>query len=284
MNENEDNLEITINSISKTRFTINPNTKIKIKFIPKVLSFFITNIDKIPKLILARQFESITKRKLFEYCTYFASNISLPQNLTKNTFNIKNGGEGGRDLSFIYQSLNSSTYCVLISSSNYNIIEGLDIIKCIHRLITDLCSDIDRDNNLNLINTIKNKGYEIMHAVDDIINSYSGKQETNLSNVKSQLKMDSLNEKEHTLVQKSKEDRARENIIRGMKEIEELKRLNLYKDNSISSESINEKSIMVSSSKDSKIVSSLNLREKLIEKLMERRREEDMRMSNFLNF
>ena len=67
--------------------------------------------------------------------------------------------------------------------------------------------------------------------LDDIIGAFSKTWHNKLN-----LKMESVYEKEFALMQKNKEDKARDNIVKGIEEIEKLKKQNLYKNNSVSSD------------------------------------------------
>ena len=181
-----------------------------------------------------------------------------------------------------------------MTTDNFNIFEGLEILKLIYRFIADICnlntiSKVGDEKQVHdeIINKLKIKGIDIILGVDDIVNPIIGKQESNISNVKLNLKMDSEFEKEFSLIQKDKEDKARYNIVKGIEEIEKLKKQNLYVNNSVSSEVNNNQSSnsieisnKITSNTTPKRSTGLNLRDTLIQRLIEHQRADEARLSN----
>lgn len=265
-----------------------------------ILSFFI--ITKQGKVILARQFLKISKRELFEFSSLFIRSLDINENLSKNNFQIgdvdKTKLNNKNNHRFVYQTLHTNSFfIVLMTSEKFNLFQSLDVLKLIHRCISDLChftsgrnSFIEsnaeyNDNDAGIIDKIKLNAYDIIMLVDDIVNPYAGKEETNPVKVNSNLKMDSIDEKAYSLVLKDKEDKARESMIKGMEEIEYLKRQNLYVNNSVSSDVFDKPNNTNTRGRDLEDIDNtgrrmigLNLKERLIQRLIEQR-EEEVRMS-----
>ena len=267
--------KINQNKGDKPLKPLNRSTTPDIKFESKIINFFITNNKS--KLILARQFIHMTKRELFEHCSLFVRNIDKDGNTTKNNFEVDENS-----YRFIYQTFHiSNLYLVLVTKNTFNIFEALDIHKSIHRVISDLCSKVsisgnEEEKETMIISEIKSIAYDIILSIDDIVNNVSGKEEINLAKIKLNLKMESIDEKHFAIEKREKEDKARDNIVKGMEEIERLKRDHMYVDNSVSSEVIETKNY----NRARNTSSGMNLKELLIQRLTQERQDQ-IRLSNF---
>jgi hypothetical protein len=266
-----------------------------VKFQHRVISFFVTT--KKAKVILSRQFTTMTKREMFEHCSLFSRNLEKENNINKNNFEIsiseyennKNDINGYR---YTYQTLHSKNlYLVLVSINSFNFFETVEISKLIHRGITDICSLSmivldDQSGEAEVVKAIKNNALDIILAVDDMVNPVNGKDEFNYTKVKLNLKMDSEHEKEFSILQREKEDKQKENMVKGMEEIEQLKRENRYVDNSISSEYVENRNNIVNSimnslnSMNQNVVTirtsstGLNLKDRFIQRIIQQREAE----------
>lgn len=284
----------TDDSYKKELLKNNPNY---VKTESNVISFFISD-DK-SKVLLARQFGYITKKALFENISYFHRNLDNAENKNKTNFVYLE-----RNNRYIYMRISESNIntnkestksegqtllFVLITKSSFSIFESNEILKMIYRLMIDICSE-----GLNSIQ-IKQKAYDIVLGVDDIVNFSQGRDETNLSNLKSSQKMESNDAKVFDQLQKEKEGKAREKMIKEMETIDRLKRENRYIDNSISSEYIKQKEelqeqinqeAMVTESIINSLVNhskkqGMNLHERFSQRLMQQK-EEELRVSSYL--
>lgn len=238
---------------------------ILVKFDNKIISVFATTNKS--KVILARQFSMMTKREILEHSSLFSRYLEKEGSYEKNNFDVSISEYEKSDkiisgYRYNYQTLYSKTiYLVLVTVNSFNYFQSLEILKIIHRCIYDLCnlSSINEylknesEIETRIINEIKMNAYDIILAIDDVVNPINGKDENNFSRVKLNLKMESIEEKEFTILQKEKESKQRENIVRGIEEIERLKRENKYIENSVSSEEVEQRTTLMNS-----IVSSIN--------------------------
>lgn len=94
---------------------------------------------------------------------------------------------------------------------------------------------------------IKENCFEILLSIDDIVCKEGQLEEStmNLENLKECLKMDSYLENAFNIVKQEKENQAKINLVKGIEEINRLKRENKYFDNSISSDLYNKVSEVV---------------------------------------
>lgn len=161
-----------------------------------------------------------------------------------------------------------------------------------------------RLNNIevNYSKKIKDNCHDIVFAIDDII-SGEGQLEENsdgtIEKLKESLKMDSYLEKAFNLVKHEKENIARINLIKGMEEINRLKKENKYFDNSVSSDLYSKVSEVVEGltgreeeneasnpqgeesqdiANNNKKTNGMNLKKRLVENLMQIR-EDSIKMS-----
>jgi hypothetical protein len=236
-------------------------------FEPRVYSFFIINNKS--KLILARQFVRISKRQLLEHSSYFVRKIDLEENKDKNYFDLQDN-----KIRYLYQTLqNNNLYVVLVTSEQFNIFESLQLLKNIHRLVQDICSD--QNSEENVVNKIKENYIDIIHSVDDLVNMLNGREEALVPKVKSNLKMESVEEKHFIIEQKIKEDKAKEKMITEMEEIERLRRDNMYYDNSVSNEVIeNREKNKITIPRELVRMTGMNLKDLLLKRLNNSRGDE----------
>lgn len=264
--------------INDTKKNIKNNS---INFKHKVLCIFITSKNK--KLILARPFIKLSKRELLHFVGLFWRFLDQDENNKKNYFDLR---EDESDIRFVYQTFQiNEIYLVVMTSDNLNLFMGLDLLKALHKSINQTLNEYKQEDQL--INKIKERAYDLFFLIDDIVNPFCGLEVTDWSTLKNQSSMESKNEKEFTIIKKEKEDRAREDMIKGMEEIERLKRENRFVDNSISSEKIEQQNIqrqevlneIINNTRRS---AGMNLKERLIQRILHNR-EEEMRIGKYIS-
>lgn len=148
---------------------------------------------------------------------------------------------------------------------------------------------------------IKDNCFDIILSIDDIV-AKEGQLENstnNLENLKEYLKMESYLESAYNMIKKEKEQQAQIGLVKGIEEINRLKRENKYFDNSISSDLYNKVTEVVDDLTDNFDDDALNnqndssnaeneiarkagmiLKKKLVENLIQIR-EDSIKMSNF---
>ncbi len=236
----------------------------------KVYSLFLTSQNK--HLILARQFVKMTKRELLHNVGLFWRFLDQGDNSKKNYFDIK---DEDNEIRFIYQTLLvKDIYLVLQTSQEFNFFEAIDLMKTLHRVISQNLASSEKD----VVSSIKMKAFDLLLLIDDIINPFGGKEISDFSKLTSNLQMESKNEKEFSIIQKEKEERARDGMIKGMEEIERLKRENKYVDNSISNEIVevqnNQRELINEMINESRRRTGMNLKERLIQRILHNRDED----------
>ena len=223
------------------------------KFNPKIKTFFISNGEN--KIILARQFIPMTREELETYHTAFL--VGLLKKKTKNlnlktSFNLFDKSYG---IYYPYKLSNSKIYFVLISEINFNPIELSKSLKTITTFITSIITNninVKGNEGKNEIDIIKDNAFDIIFAVDDIINPILGNEGISQSKIIQNLKMKSTEEEYALKLKNEKIEEAHKKLIKGMEEIERLKYENKYIQNGITNETLKEREEMLESERSTK--------------------------------
>lgn len=240
------------------------------KFNPKIKTFFISNGEN--KIILARQFIPMTREELETYHTAFL--VGLLKKKTKKiniktSFNLFDKSYG---IYYPYKLSNSKIYFVLISEINFNPIELSKSLKTITTFITSIITNninVKGNEGKNEIDIIKDIAFDIIFAIDDIINPILGNEGISQSKIIQNLKMKSTEEEYALKLKNEKIEEAHKKLIKGMEEIERLKYENKYIQNGITNETLKEREEMLES-------------ERLIKEYTEKQKKEEERRRNII--
>ena len=240
------------------------------KFNPKIKTFFISNGEN--KIILARQFIPMTREELETYHTAFL--VGLLKKKTKKiniktSFNLFDKSYG---IYYPYKLSNSKIYFVLISEINFNPIELSKSLKTITTFITSIITNninVKGNEGKNEIDIIKDNAFDIIFAVDDIINPILGNEGISQSKIIQNLKMKSTEEEYALKLKNEKIEEAHKKLIKGMEEIERLKYENKYIQNGITNETLKEREEMLES-------------ERLIKEYTDNQKKEEERRRNII--
>jgi len=150
--------------------------------------------NKAGKILVARQYTNISRLTLEEYVRNFPKSISASQ---QHTF-VEN-----EYIRYIYLPLETTMYLVLITNKNSNIIEDLETIRLVHKVIMDICTFGVSES------TIQKNAFDILLAFDDVI-SFGFRESVTLNQVQNSLTMDSSDEKLHLMLLKARMNEAKE--------------------------------------------------------------------------
>lgn len=171
---------------------------------------------KTAKIIFARQFIKMTRMELEEHVINFTRNIEACKD--NNTFE----SEKAR---YIYIPL-EQLYLILLTNKDSNLIEDLEILKIIYRLIQDICGNFSESN-------IINNSFELIMGIDDIVNM-GYRDAVSIAQIKHYLLMDSQEEKEFRKIQEQKENIAKKQMKEKAKEFEKMRREQRFLNDSVS--------------------------------------------------
>lgn len=162
--------------------------------------------DKNGKILLARQFQPITKLNLEESVKNFPKSISPNQ---QHTFIETN------KIRYIYLPL-ENLYLLLMTNKNSNIIEDLETIRLLHKLVIELCPTGLSEE------IIQKNSFEILFCFDDVI-SFGYRESVTVSQVLNSLEMESSEEKLHQMLMKARMNEAKENVKKHQMEVNKRK-------------------------------------------------------------
>jgi hypothetical protein len=169
------------------------------------------------KVILARQFQKMTRLELEEHIVHFSRNIEH----CKESTHIET--EKSR---YIFLPL-ENLFIVLIANKSSNIIEDMEVLKLVYRLLQDVCQGGISETS------IAQNSYDIVLGIDDIV-SLGYRESISLTQIQQCLKMDSQEEKAFLQLQRQRENEAKENFKKKMKEYEKSKKDKNYQQTGIS--------------------------------------------------
>jgi hypothetical protein len=172
--------------------------------------------NKNAKIIFARQFSSMSRLELEEHIVNFSRNIDN----CKDTTHLES--EKWRYIFIPVDNL----FLVLITTKTSNVIEDIEILKLIYRLVQDLCGNISESS-------IVTNAVELLLGIDDIV-CLGYRNSVTIPQVKQLLQMDSIEEKEYRKKLEERENVAKKQMVDKMREIEKMKRENKYMSDSIS--------------------------------------------------
>lgn len=169
-----------------------------------VLSVAICN--KNAKIILARQFVKMSRMELEENIVNFSRNVDI----CKDTTHFET--DKVRYLFVPFENL----YLLVVTTKESNVVEDIEIIKLIYRLLQDTCLTITEE-------TIKQNAVSLVLCIDDII-SLGLREGVNLAQVKTFLQMESQYEKEFKREQEQIMMKQKKELDQRGRELDKLKR------------------------------------------------------------
>jgi len=163
--------------------------------------------SKAGRPLVARQFVEISRSRIEGLLSAFPKLMDVDSEHTfVETENVR----------YLYHPL-ESVYMLIITNKSSNIIEDLDTLHLMAKLVPIYCGSLDERS------IIKN-AYELVFALDEVI-SAGQKEKVSVSRIKTLTEMDSHEEKIHDIVERNKQRGATETGRAKMKEIEAQKKM-----------------------------------------------------------
>lgn len=121
---------------------------------------------------------------------------------------------------YVYQPLENNLYLLLITTKASNIVEDLGTLRLLAKVVPDVAGGMQE-------HIINEHAFELIFAFDEVLTAGGYKEETSLSAIKTNLLMDSHEEKVAKALQQSKEEQARLEMQQKAKALQEQKMANL---------------------------------------------------------
>lgn len=117
---------------------------------------------------------------------------------------------------YVYQPLENQIFLLLITTKTSNIVEDLGTLRLLAKVVPDVAGLLQE-------NSINEHAFELIFAFDEVLTTGGYKEEISLSDIRTNLQMESHEEKIHLALKQSKEEQALEEMRRQAKTINERK-------------------------------------------------------------
>lgn len=117
---------------------------------------------------------------------------------------------------YVYQPLENNLYLLLITTKASNIVEDLGTLRLLAKVIPDVAGGLQE-------HAINESAFELIFAFDEVLTAGGYKEEASLSSIRTNLLMDSHEEKIAKALQQSKEEQARQEMQQKAKALQDQK-------------------------------------------------------------
>lgn len=115
---------------------------------------------------------------------------------------------------YIYQPLENSMYLLLITTKASNIVEDLSTLRLLAKVVPDVAGGFSE-------HAINEHAFDLIFAFDEVLTVGGYKEDATLTSIRTNLLMDSHEEKIHLALKQSKEDAARDEMRSKAKQIKD---------------------------------------------------------------
>jgi len=175
------------------------------------------------KALVSRQFVEMTRMRIEGLLAAFPK---LVEHAKQHTFVDTD------TVRYVYQPLENQMYLLLITTKSSNIVEDLGTLRLLAKVVPDIANGF-------LEASINDHAFDLIFAFDEVIAAGGYREEATLSSIRTNLIMDSHEEKMHDMIeaqkQKVAEDKAREKAAQFQHQKVDALRNNLFNQNGSSS-------------------------------------------------
>lgn len=147
------------------------------------------------KTLIARQFVDIPRLKIEGLLSSFSKLIDT-QKMDCTYIETE-------QVRFVFQPM-ETLYLLIVTTRQSNIIEDLDTLRLLYKILSEVCSSHAHDEKM-----IFEKAFDIIFAFDEVV-SFGYRESVTAGQVKTYTEMDSHEERLHQMIEKSKEQEAKE--------------------------------------------------------------------------
>ena len=115
---------------------------------------------------------------------------------------------------YVYQPLENQMYLLLITTKASNIVEDLGTLRLLAKVVPDVAGGLQEQN-------INDHAFDLIFAFDEVLTAGGYKEEATISSIRTNLEMDSHEEKVHLALKQSKEDAAKDIMRQQAKNIKD---------------------------------------------------------------
>jgi hypothetical protein len=165
-------------------------------------------VTKSGKALVSRQFVDISRARIEGLLAAFPKLVGSPggrQHTMVETEAVR----------YLYHPL-ESLYLVIVTTKSSNIVEDLDTLHVLAKLVPDYCRSLDEQ-------TVCKQAFELIFAFDEVV-AMGYKEKVTVQQVKQFVEMDSQEEKIFEMIQRNKERAAKKAATEKRKELERERR------------------------------------------------------------
>jgi hypothetical protein len=115
---------------------------------------------------------------------------------------------------YVYQPLENQMYLLLVTTKASNIVEDLGTLRLLAKVVPDIAGGLHE-------HAINEHAFDLIFAFDEVLTAGGYKEEATLSTIRTNLLMDSHEEKIHLALKQNKEDQAKDEMRRQAKNIKD---------------------------------------------------------------
>lgn len=113
---------------------------------------------------------------------------------------------------YVYQPLENQMYLLLVTTKASNIVEDLSTLRLLAKVVPDVSGSLHEAS-------VNEHAFELIFAFDEVLTAGGYREEATLASIRTNLQMDSHEEKMHNMLKESKEEAAKAEMLRKQKEI-----------------------------------------------------------------
>lgn len=114
---------------------------------------------------------------------------------------------------YVYQPI-ESLFLLLVTNKASNIVQDLETLRMLSKVVPDVAGGVTEEK-------VNSKAFELVFAFDEVITTGGHKENITLQQIKTNMEMDSHEERLHNMIQDSKREAAKEEAGRRAKELRE---------------------------------------------------------------
>eukprot|EP00485_Elphidium_margaritaceum_P019163 CAMPEP_0202729668 /NCGR_PEP_ID=MMETSP1385-20130828/186247_1 /ASSEMBLY_ACC=CAM_ASM_000861 /TAXON_ID=933848 /ORGANISM="Elphidium margaritaceum" /LENGTH=635 /DNA_ID=CAMNT_0049395935 /DNA_START=44 /DNA_END=1951 /DNA_ORIENTATION=- len=194
-----------------------------------VLSVSVCN--KKGKILLARQYVPMSRLRIEGLLSAFPKLIDSEEHSTSKQHTYIETNE----VRYIYQPLDA-LYLLLVTNMQSNILEDLDTLRKIAKLVPEYCGGHDEE-------TVSENAFNLLYALDEVVTPMGYKEAVTYKQIEDFVKMDSAEEKLSEIIEKSKEENARDIMKKRANELDKARREEMKKAAGVSPNSMGYKGL-----------------------------------------
>ncbi|CAM9723639.1 unnamed protein product, partial [Phaeothamnion confervicola] len=168
-----------------------------------VLSAAITT--KNGKALLARQFVDMSRIRIEGLLAAFPKLMG--------TGNKQHTFIETESVRYVYQPI-ETLFLLLVTNKASNIVEDLETLRLLSKVVPDVAGGTTEDR-------VSGKAFELVFAFDEVITTGGHKESISLQQIRTNMEMDSHEERLHNMIQESKREAAKDEALRRAKELRE---------------------------------------------------------------